>query len=181
MSTRAAIGRVAGDTFEGRYQHSDGYPTWLGKHFAQRAREADDLRAFLAYVVDEHRAGWSYFGQQPGEDRCYCHPESWAPGRESEPNRGEPITDCDLFIEWAYAINADTRAMGAWVAVPDSSRDQQQIGHGGRPYTEPGYRGQLIAIVPIDDEATDWAAIERKGGDAHESARLSEAGKVGAR
>ena len=168
MSTRAAIGRVAGDGFEGRYHHSDGYPTWLGKHFTERARTAPDLAAFLAYIVDEHRAGWSSLGisteYRDGGfvavtpyDRCYCHWE----GRE-EPNEGEPITECDLFIEWAYAIDAERRTLGVWASVNNGAH---------------GYTGKLIAVVSIDDPDIDWEGIERDGEAAKEAAYTSTAAR----
>ena len=147
MSTRSAIGRVAGDSFEGRYHHFDGYPTGTGQLFAERARDAGDLEAYLAYIVDEHKAGWSSLD----DDRCDCHWE----GRE-EPNGGDPIRDCDLFIEWAYAIDAKARTLGVWVSVKDGSG-------------EDGYSGRLVTVVPLDSDI-DWPAIERQGDAISESA-----------
>lgn len=144
MSTRAAIGRTAGDTFAGRYHHFDGYPLGLGCQFAIMAAQAPDLGAFLTYVVDEHRAGWSDISNA----NCYCH-RTWEDG-PSDPNEGDLITDCDLFIEWAYAINEATRSMGIFTAVRDYPGDD--------------YHAHLIEIVRIDDWATiDWNAIERRG------------------
>lgn len=182
MSTRAAIGRVDGDSFEGRYHHSDGYPTGLGQRFYERARDAEDLRAFLAYIVDEHRAGWSHLayvdetesnmrlGDLPAEygaDACYCHTYG------SEKDNSEPIRDCDLFIEWAYAINPDTRMMGVWASVYTGETVTVEGAYGS--WDEPVYTGRLIAIVSIDDPAVDWAQIEQRGRCAKDAAREREA------
>lgn len=145
MSTRSAIGRIDGDSFEGRYHHTDGYPTGVGAFFVERATAADDLDAFLAYIVDEHRAGWSSLFN----NRCYCH---WA-GRE-EPNESEPLRDCDLFIEWAYAIDSERRTVSVWVSVRDGD----------------SYRGQLIAAALPIDEPIDWEEIERDGRETSERA-----------
>lgn len=167
MSTRAAIGRSKGDRFEGRYHHSDGYPTWLGVNFARRASLAPNLTKFLEYIVDEHKVGWSSIaGTDNDEDRCYCH---WA-GREEE-NEGEPVTDCDLFIEWAYSIDAASRIMGVWVAVRDPSKDVKRGWEKSPNYIEPGYTARLICIVGIDDwHETDWEDIEQQGNKLSEEA-----------
>lgn len=153
MSTRAAIGRIKADSFEARYHHHDGYPTGLGRTFLQRALAAPDLEAFLRYVVDEHPAGWSSLWDTPEHDYCYCHNRE--PGEEGAP----PITDCDLFIEWAYAIDPETRRMGVWASCEDPSRDEKLAGG----YVEPGYRGVLVTAFSIDAVDIDWEEIERRG------------------
>ncbi len=147
-----------GDSFAGRYHHTDGYPTGVGQLFAERARDADDLEAFLAYIVDEHPAGWSSLW----DDRCYCHWE----GRE-ERAISDPIRDCDLFIEWAYAIDAGARMLGVWVHVEDpSSTDDDH-----------SYSGRLVTVVPLDSEI-DWEAIQRRGDAIHEAAYDAVSGRV---
>lgn len=141
------IGRIDGDTFAGRYHHTDGYPTGLGALFAERARAADDLEAFLAYIVDEHAAGWSSLW----DDRCYCHWE----GRSI--SFDILLRACDLSIQWAYGIDAASRRLGIFCAVRD-------------PAAEDGFGTQLVAIVSLDDPI-DWAAIETRGSALKDAAR----------
>lgn len=147
MSTRSVIGRIDGDTFAGRYHHTDGYPTALGALFVKRALAADDLEAFLAYIVDEHSAGWSSLW----DDRCYCH---WA-GRDSD--RDDLLRACDLSIQWAYGIDAASRTLGIFCAVRDPAADD-------------GYGTQLVSVVPLDGPI-DWAAIESRGSAIKDAAR----------
>ncbi|MBI2851969.1 MAG: hypothetical protein HYX84_02530 [Chloroflexi bacterium] len=61
MSTRGAIARQKGDTFEGRYHHWDSYPTGLGKALWDVYHEQfqDNLDEMLRVLIDEHPAGWS--------------------------------------------------------------------------------------------------------------------------
>lgn len=159
MSTRAAIGRADGDSFEARYHHSDGYPTGLGRLFQQRALAAHDLEAFIRYIVDEHPGGWSSLWDTPEDDHCYCH--NGQEGASAEPY----ITDCDLFIEWAYAIEPVSRRLGVWVSCEDPSRDHVRPGVPGAvsDYVEPGYRGVLVAVLDLDDTDIGWEEIERRG------------------
>ena len=71
MSTRSVIARpVEGPegSFEGRYHHSDGYPSGVGKCLWELAHTqfAGDTRAMLRVLLDDHKAGWSsIFGDFP--------------------------------------------------------------------------------------------------------------------
>jgi len=65
MSTRACIARSTGpDTFTGRYQHWDGYPSGLGRTLYELRRDvfAGDTAAMLATLIDNHPGGWSSIG-----------------------------------------------------------------------------------------------------------------------
>lgn len=78
MSTRSMIARRnANGVIEGRYHHSDGYPSGLGRtlwalYHGHFAKDAGAMRKFL---IDDHPAGWSTivgfdsgcdFTQEPG-------------------------------------------------------------------------------------------------------------------
>lgn len=101
MSTRAVIARQTSDGWEGAYQHSDGYPTVLGRELwhCLRAEYGQDLDTFLGDVIDAHPGGWSQFCkavprelwteyQQSGFSEeffsrhavreCYCHTTRFA-------------------------------------------------------------------------------------------------------
>ena len=61
MSTRSIIARQVGDGWEGRYHHSDGYPSGVGKalYDAYNGHFKQDISKMLSYLIDEHPAGWS--------------------------------------------------------------------------------------------------------------------------
>jgi hypothetical protein len=63
MSTRAVIARQTNDGWEGVYQHSDGYPTGLGRELwsALHHEHGGNILAFLYAVIDSHPGGWSHF------------------------------------------------------------------------------------------------------------------------
>lgn len=93
MSTRSVIARKNGTGFTGVYHHWDGYPSGLGatlfelrnKHFK------GDTAAMLAFLIDEHPAGWSTIN---GADFLY------PPSTGSNDN----IKPCDLCGKptWAH-------------------------------------------------------------------------------
>ena len=61
MSTRAVIARQDNDGWEGVYQHSDGYPTGLGRELWRTVHTYGSLDCFLEDVIDAHPGGWSQF------------------------------------------------------------------------------------------------------------------------
>lgn len=99
MSTRAVIARQTKDGWEGVYQHSDGYPTGLGKELWRAVHEHDSLETFLGDVIDAHPGGWSHFAPSVPRElldeyaasgysaeffarhavrECYCHSSYFA-------------------------------------------------------------------------------------------------------
>lgn len=101
MSTRAVIARQTNDGWQGVYQHSDGYPTGLGRELwsALHHEEGGDVPAFVHAVIDSHPCGWSHFAPAiPAElwdayeesgfsaeffaahaiRECYCHSSRFA-------------------------------------------------------------------------------------------------------
>ena len=96
------IARPKGKGFEGVYQHSDSYPTWLGKHLWAAIKERGDVASFLAETIDAHPGGWSSF-----PELCYCHQ-----GDDEEPDLIMTDESADwLFIEWAYVIDPEARRL----------------------------------------------------------------------
>lgn len=116
MSTRAVIARkTAGGPgnvtgFEGVYHHWDGYPSGLGAtlyklwrgHFKRKTPK------MLAYLIDQHPAGWSTicgrnFKQAPGKDgegpECYCHGS-----RHEEGNTITHLNASGCGCEYAYVF-----------------------------------------------------------------------------
>jgi hypothetical protein len=61
MSTRAVIAKQTPYGWEGIYNHSDGYPTGLGRELWRTVRTVDSLERFLEDVIDAHPGGWSHF------------------------------------------------------------------------------------------------------------------------
>jgi hypothetical protein len=103
MSTRAVIARQTSDGWEGIYQHSDGYPTGLGRELWRSLHSPEyngDIARFLNDVIDAHPGGWSHFAPAIPRDQwdayvesgfseqffdryatreCYCHSPYFAP------------------------------------------------------------------------------------------------------
>ena len=62
MGTRGIIARpTPGDGFEGRYHHWDSYPEGLGATLYNLANSDTfpNLHKMMAFLIDEHPAGWS--------------------------------------------------------------------------------------------------------------------------
>lgn len=125
MSTRAVIARADGDTWAGRYQHSDGYPTGLGRDLWRVWHEYRNTDRMLHDIIDEHPTGWSHYNG-PNDQRCYCHPERavgpYADGWHSRRAVQEELTirpEDDTDTEFAYVFGKDTmtvyeRGYGEW-------------------------------------------------------------------
>lgn len=170
MSTRSIIGRPAGDGFEGRYHHSDGYPSGLGFELHRRYREVygGDVARMTAHLIDEHPAGWSSLF----DDRCYCH---WQ-GREVE---GGSMLTClcpapedksrcsPLSAEWAYVITPT----GLWVyaSVPTGSSFTEDTGE--RAWTRAAYVHTPVTLAPWDEDQIDWSGLNRWKEDREQALR----------
>jgi hypothetical protein len=162
MSTHGAIARPIADGWEGRYHHADSYPTQLGRtlwtlyhgHFAR------DVAAMMAFLIDEHPAGWSTIvdadftqpagfpagphapGQGPA---CYCHgARAEAPQRLHEHGGCQDETCNPQAITWVYVLGP------VGMAVLASQEDQH------RP----------VGFVRWDDIEPDWEQLERSAAGA---------------
>jgi hypothetical protein len=190
MSTRGCIARSTGEgTFKGVYHHWDGYPAALGAtlwelyhgHFKQ------DLDAMLAFLIEEHPAGWStindadfklpagyqeakYRKKRNGDDDyskpvphgpiCYCHG-----GRHEE---ASPITEeDDCGMEWAYVFDVGKKLMHvlervyADNAVSTAGKNlagEHMVGMFG--CGAPGHqRWAEAASVELDGREPEWDAL----------------------
>lgn len=153
MSTHAAVGIVRADGFEGRYVHSDGYPTWVGRvvwaavhRFDTPQIGVDVLEQFLfeglgvkgiscirddEFLINMKLTGWHHSEPDDGNVRVYNRPDD-----PTEP----AYTDCSD-VPWAYALSH--KGMAVWTG------------------TYPGTG--LVAFVPFGGPEPDWAEIEAKG------------------
>jgi hypothetical protein len=119
MSTRSIVARVAGDGFEGRYCHWDGYPTNRAKQLFQAYRElGNSADALKTYAIRDGESGyWSSF-QPPSEEKKPAHRETPEGEAEFQKNLGEfswcfEKDNYDLVkswgdnwgTEWAYVID----------------------------------------------------------------------------
>lgn len=156
MSTRAVIARPRGDGFEGRYHHSDGYPSGLGSYLWRLAHERG-VEWCHETLIDKHDGGWSFildadWTKAPGwpDDRmamyqtidgtftrvdfrpmCYCH------GARNEHH--DLITDDgdDWGAEYAYVLSA--RALVV--------------------YARRGDRWVPLANLPLHGDEPDWKKL----------------------
>jgi hypothetical protein len=115
MSTRGIIARVGEHEgeFLGRYTHSDSMPSSRGPLLIEMLKKefAGDLKQMLAYLIDEHRAGWSSL--IPEHRACYCHPQK-AARADFKHRKAEPAQDFthksltpDTDIEWLYVFDVE--------------------------------------------------------------------------
>ena len=96
MSTRSIIARPLGDGFEGRYCHSDGYPSGVGKHLHEQYHSAfgGDLDAMVKVLIEDEEIGWSSIcGYDLSKPACWV--DTYGEGV------GTPIPD-DLKHERGY-------------------------------------------------------------------------------
>lgn len=167
MSTRSVIGRVGklGKTFAGRYHHSDGMPTSLGKFLwdLYHGHFKGDLSKMLAYLIDAPHAvaGWSCivgkdFTLKPGctsqdaykpgvpfdvysKTPDYRRPQCFA-GRKGE--TAELFTEKSLEggtdLEWLYLFDEEKK----FLFVRDVMAKEN------------------VACVNLDGDEPDWTTIE---------------------
>jgi hypothetical protein len=160
MSTRSIVARPdAEHGWEGRYVHSDGYPTGVGKHLFEQYHVHfeghPDLMA--AKLVDGEPIGWSalagYDLSLPPEwDPIYEHPYDLATGTYA----GVPTTT----FESADGRSYEATDYASWYAA-----------HGPQSYAARGEFGEVRLFPGV--QAEEWLyTIEAKGlsvfkGDSH--------------
>ena len=163
MSTRSCIARPIGDEWEGRYHHSDGYPTGLGDELWHLV-QAWGVEMARTRLIDEHPAGWSSilgadWSMPPGyrtrsnfDDllgpRCYCHGDR-AERENMIHSRDEENGEAPLFIEWVYVLGT----LGLTVYAHEEGKGLLKSG-------VPAYRWRVVNMFPWDGEEPDWAAME---------------------
>jgi hypothetical protein len=165
MSTRSIIAVQHGDTFRGRYCHSDGYPTWMGKTLftEMKAAGVDTLEAFLSedglgawgisylapgFLTDPRPMPWDEAGQFPAgkwedynfrvyRNRAGEEPSDWMLGTDT------------MFsgTEWCYVCSVGGLMIGKVCFDKDACEDYIK----------------WLAFVPWLAEDFDWAAVEEEG------------------
>jgi hypothetical protein len=106
MSTQCIVAVPDGDSFRGRYVHSDGYPSWTGR-FLRELVDRDGLNKVIATVVIDHPTGWSMI--DPANTAAADPGTVVVPGYgiayEDEPDQREWVTPDDgEMAEWAYVL-----------------------------------------------------------------------------
>lgn len=176
MSTRSVIARPLGDGFEGRYCHSDGYPSGVGAHLHEQYRTAfgGDLDAMTKTLIDDEGVGWSAIcGYDLSKPPCWV--DTYGEGN------GVPIPD-DLKDERGYVTDygALYERFGpqSYTHRGETAQGDQMIrwtGNGEDMWgTEWAYvlspmglvvfqvnrEPTYVALVPWDDPAPDWERVE---------------------
>lgn len=156
MSTRGfvAIGK-AGGAWDGRYNHSDSYPTWLGEKVFEEAKRwlhnDGHLHGFAQKLLAAHR--WEQF---IGEGRD---------GNESD--HITPENADWLFMEWGYTIDPDARTMTVIVGCIETpitlTIHDQRPGAPSREWQTERYTSAVVTTVSLDGQKPVWEAVERRG------------------
>lgn len=151
MSTRGVIARAKADGWEGVYQHSDSYPTYLGRHLWAGLHNGRSPADFVAQDIEAHKGGWSSW-----PDRCYCH----------DMDRDGPtmaITDKDvdwLFSEWVYVIDPDSATFSVIRGCVRRDGTHTETAPDGRTWEAENYGCSLVGSFSLDGEEPDWMALE---------------------
>jgi hypothetical protein len=163
MSTRSVIAVAHGDTWEGVYCHSDGYPTWLGPELwtTFHARYGGDVAAFEAQAIQAHRYGYSSF-----PDDCYCHGQ-WDPREAQEMvYTAEDEEHSALLIEWVYVFSR--RVLTVFTSVDTGRKHRLDGPHGW--WMEPVYRWTLVEQIDLQGLEPDWDEVEARGDQVRDNA-----------
>lgn len=114
MSTRSAVAVPAGDSWRGRYVHSDGYPTYMLPTLITLIRR--DGREKVLQKITEDRYGWSVLDPETthgsGKDNYLGERGEWEPGyglayttAQSQSAPEEWVTPDDSWgAEWVYVV-----------------------------------------------------------------------------
>lgn len=176
MSTRSIIARPLGDGFEGRYCHSDGYPSGVGKHLHEQFHTAfgGDLDAMIATMIDGEEIGWSSIW---GHDLSM--PKGWLEYDEM-PRVTVTLPDGDTYeaVDYSafgpqsYTSRGETAKPGddrmiRWTGNPEKwdswgTEWGYVLSPMGLMVFDIAYQGgpTYVAVVPWDDDSPDWERIE---------------------
>lgn len=189
MSTRSAILRTLPDQEGppfGRYHHSDGYPSGVGKALFHllRGHFKGDIGAMLKTLIDDHTGGWSNivdadFTLKPGWDNkrfdikrkpdgsydwdkhrasaAYRRPACYCHGaRHNGPHDLTLETAAGSGCEYAYVISPETRTM--YVLSSYREDGTKMIGFFGMGDADADWR--LLATVDLDGPEPNWDKVE---------------------
>jgi len=175
MSTRGCIAERKGDHWEGVYQHSDSYPTWLGKTIWKTIHEKykGDAQKFINFAIHKHDGGWSSF-----PEICYCHGkfakrDGTKPGQKEgvirgcecnnkpykSSNKDKDNPRCDpLFIEWIYVLDPIYQKMAIFYHKGEHEKENCKLeNHYNCNYV---YRHHLASVIDLMGEEPDWKVVE---------------------
>lgn len=155
MSTRGFVAIGKPNQWDGRYNHSDSYPTWLGHEVFKEARRwlrnDSHLHGFAQKLLSLHR--WEQFlGQNlDGDENDHLVSENadW------------------LFTEWGYVIDPAERTLTVIVGCIQTpityTIQDQRPGAPPREWQEEHYTSAVLTTVSLDGEEPVWEAVEQRG------------------
>ena len=177
MSTRGALGFRLNGEDKITYNHSDSYPSWLGKRVVEWCRKRTErqtwelVKEIVSELEDvsgrtpteEDKARLTRFnnlrvGEQSEED-WYCLL------RETQGdlsailsarmfNGCREFLDDSLFCEWAYIINLDDMELEVYEGF---QKKPHQEGRYGQGKMNDGYAPvRLVVTFPLEDIPEDW-------------------------
>mgnify|MGYP001577883886 CR=1 FL=1 len=162
MSTRGVLAVVEGDGWKGLYQHSDSYPTWLGKGLWAWLQEHGTKE--YAKTLKKHPGGYSSFPEV-----CYCHDESFGENGKVPTMRITSKRPDPLFIEWVYAVDVETEMVSVFEHQDDEAFDEGRIldspkleEDGWWNYGHCRYRHRLVGVFDLKGLEPDWEALESR-------------------
>lgn len=163
MGTRAVIAYAKGDSWEGVYNHFDGFPTVTGAVVWAMVQEMGAQR-FKQECILDHPEGYSSFYA----DMCYCHHENfkndehgkdcWAIFRELT-KAGKPAHAGGM--RWAYVVG--TNALTAFMSLPMP----KVIRHRPTKLCKNTWSERFWGWVPVgtflfEDPEPDWEDLEAR-------------------
>lgn len=181
MSTRGCIAFGNKEKWEGLYQHSDSYPTYLGPVLLKAYQDG----TLKPDILDKHPGGFSQF-----PDVCYCHDEHFAKRDGSaakdspyykktvQPMKIDSANSDPLFIEWVYIFDEELGVMhilahkgldaipAALLPPPTPEEYLKVVEYHGTLYSVYStgccyYHYYVTAVNLKDDpEEIDWRGIE---------------------
>src|SRR3990167_6687419 len=160
MSTRSVIARpVEGPegSWEGRYHHSDGYPSGVGKTLWEHLHGdyAGDIFGMLQFLIDDHPGGWSSINNhdwsQPPGFRNLSKPakKSWDDFFAEEHKKGPACYCHGDRSEKGWLETGGGEGTKEWLYVIDPLRETFRV---------QGYN--VDHTFPIAGTEPDWAALE---------------------
>ena len=169
MSTRSVVARVEGDGFRGRYVHSDGYPASRGPVLFALYHDTfqRDAERMMSVLLDHHY-GWSSLDPAEGTEGSWKAKSGYGTGlleiysdgrfvqvprvgvayttEQDQTTEDEWYTqdDADVFLEWAYAVDVESRTLTTFTAEKDGSE----------------YRWKPVNFASLDRAQPDWGQLE---------------------
>lgn len=159
MSTRSVIARKQGSGFSGVYHHWDGYPSGLGQTLFElrNGHFKRNTSAMLAFLIDQHPAGWSTingadftllpgFGEEKDAPCVKCACPEWMHYRQYY--KSHKLPEPPGYVEGSYAV------FNHGYIAPERPKGPQCYCHGGRKE-----KGQRITERNAAGCGCEWAYV----------------------